>query len=152
MMLFTMENIKENPRFVTMPQVHPAQVDSLCNIPGYLFMKEKLNIVNDFERILIERKAKKYSDGNYDKEYGELYPEIKKADWMGQYLPEIKGKVKHHWSYREEHWKDVIYLTRSEHRKIHHIIIYNQAEKMFCTKDGRLLDTKLKHIIFINSK
>jgi 5-methylcytosine-specific restriction endonuclease McrA len=35
-----MENIKENPRFVTMPQVHPAQVDCLCDTPGYLYMKK----------------------------------------------------------------------------------------------------------------
>jgi hypothetical protein len=37
-----MENIKENPRFVTMPQVHPAQVDCLCDVPGYLYMENEI--------------------------------------------------------------------------------------------------------------
>ena len=52
-MQFTMENIKENPRFVTMPQVHPAQVDCLCDVPGCLYMKEikltqgKVTLVDD---------------------------------------------------------------------------------------------------------
>jgi hypothetical protein len=35
-----MKDIKENPRFVTMPQVHPAQVDCLCDVPGSSYMKE----------------------------------------------------------------------------------------------------------------
>ena len=52
-MQFTMENTKENPRFVTMPQVHPAQVDCLCDVPGSFRMKEiklsqgKVAIVDD---------------------------------------------------------------------------------------------------------
>ena len=34
---------------------------------------------------------------------------------------------KHHWSYNNEHFKDVIWLTRADHNKCHIFIYYNKS-------------------------
>jgi arylamine N-acetyltransferase len=54
----------------------------------------------------------------------------------------IKGNHLHHWSYNEEHYKDVIELTEKYHNLIHRYIEYDQNEKMYRTIGGILLDNK----------
>jgi hypothetical protein len=59
-----------------------------------------------------------------------------------------RGCIKHHWSYKPEHWTDVIMLTPDEHYKIHRLTRYDKKSMMYKTKNGILLDTKEKYLEF----
>lgn len=64
----------------------------------------------------------------------------------------IDGFHAHHWSYSEDHWKDVIHLEPKDHYTAHRFIVYDQSSFMYKTKkEGILLDTKEKHLKFITS-
>ena len=62
-----------------------------------------------------------------------------------------KGEI-HHWSYNEEHYKDVIHLTKKEHSKAHRFIIYDQERMMYRNLEGILLETKERHLKYILEK
>jgi hypothetical protein len=66
----------------------------------------------------------------------------------------IKSELdhKHHWSYNEDHHKDVIHLTIKDHAKAHRFIIYDQERMMYRSINGELLDTKEKHLHYILNK
>lgn len=84
------------------------------------------------------------------KRYFNKYPEKKKARIKSQKMkPKTKGNQLHHWSYNEEHYKDVIELTRKDHMKAHRFLIYDQERMMYRGLDGVLLDTKLRHLNYI---
>jgi len=55
----------------------------------------------------------------------------------------------HHWNYNFV--DDVIILDFKKHKKIHTKLILDNDLLIFKTKDGILLDTKEKHLEFINS-
>jgi hypothetical protein len=79
------------------------------------------------------------------KERANRFPEKIEAKNKARCLTSVKGKIKHHWSYKKKHYKDVIYLTYSEHSIIHHKMIYLQERKCYISKDcGTILDTKEK--------
>jgi len=79
------------------------------------------------------------------------FPEKKEASSKSASLKKPFDKAeKHHWSYNEEHYKDVIWLTKKLHMKAHRFIRYDQEFKMYRTVDtGELLDTKWKHNNYI---
>ena len=79
------------------------------------------------------------------------YPEKYKARNKSQILPRKKGNQLHHWSYNEEHYKDVIELSVSDHALLHRHIIYDQERMMYRNTDGILLDTKESHIELLNT-
>lgn len=57
----------------------------------------------------------------------------------------------HHWSYNEEHFLDVIWLTIAQHKKAHRFLIYNEEHKMYSgVYYDVLLDTKESHLDYIN--
>jgi len=88
-----------------------------------------------------------------NKKYLIKYPEKRKAHLKSYMLksPEI-GLEKHHWSYNEEHYKDVIWLSKKQHMKGHRFIVYDQERMMYRNCFNMiLLDTKEKHEIFIKS-
>lgn len=83
--------------------------------------------------------------------YKFLYPEKKSAHSMSARIkpPEL-GLERHHWSYNEEHYKDLIFVTKKQHMKAHRFIIYDQERMMYRRCDtSELLDTKEKHQSFI---
>lgn len=81
------------------------------------------------------------------KQRASRYPEKILAKNKARCLPSVHGEVKHHWSYKKEHHKDVIYLTYSEHSIIHHRMEYCEEHKCYVSKDGGyLMDTKEKAI------
>jgi len=85
--------------------------------------------------------------------YKAKYPEkIKAKAAMGNIKPKIKGNELHHWSYNEEHFKDVIELSVADHNKAHRHMVYDAERKMYRRADNNvLLDTKESHIDYINS-
>ena len=84
--------------------------------------------------------------------YNDKYPEKKLARNKVSHLKVTKkGNHLHHWSYNEEHYKDVIEIDISKHNTIHRFMTYNQELKMYTAdlKNNELLDTKSKHIAYI---
>lgn len=83
--------------------------------------------------------------------YSKKFPEKKKAITMsGNMKKPFEGAEKHHWSYNEYHFKDVIWLIKKEHMKAHRFIMYDQERKMYRRVDTmELLDTKQKHELYI---
>jgi hypothetical protein len=59
----------------------------------------------------------------------------------------LSDKNAHHWNYRLI--KDVIILDKKFHRFIHRYLILNEKTLIFETKEGNVLDTKEKHLEFI---
>jgi hypothetical protein len=67
-------------------------------------------------------------------------------------LPDVPQDVeRHHWSYDEAHWADVILLTVGEHRAIHHQMTYDATTRCFRTPRGHLLDTRARHLRWIRN-
>lgn len=83
--------------------------------------------------------------------YHALYPEKKKAANKCSHIkPPQPGLEKHHWSYNEEHYKDLVFITKKQHMKAHRFIVYDQERMMYRRYDtNELLDTKEKHESFI---
>jgi hypothetical protein len=84
--------------------------------------------------------------------YMAKYPEKGQAKNKSSKLkPVIKGNQLHHWSYSEQHYKDVIELSVRNHRLLHRNMTYDKELFMYRDKSGRLLDTKQSHIDLLNS-
>ena len=83
--------------------------------------------------------------------YREKYPEKYKAKGASQHLPVlVKGNHLHHWSYNQEHYRDVIEINPRHHFKAHRFIVYDQERMMYRRFDNNtLLDTKEIHEEFI---
>lgn len=83
--------------------------------------------------------------------YYDKYPEKKHAKHNCSHIkPPQPGLEKHHWSYNEDHYKDLIFITKREHMKAHRFIVYDQERMMYRRYDNNeLLDTKEKHESFI---
>lgn len=91
---------------------------------------------------IIPEAQKKYKD-----KYPEKY-EARKATAKIKSL--IKGNHLHHWSYNQEHYKDLIEVTPKEHAKAHRFLVYDQERMMYRRYDNNLLlDTKQAHENFI---
>lgn len=102
-----------------------------------------------------ERGREKYSRLNYkDRAYSTaqvLSPKlanIYKNQSRNRKAP--KGCEQHHWSYDPKHFKDTILLDRVDHRRLHTKILKTQDGNFYKIKDdGKVLDTKQKHLEFI---
>ena len=81
------------------------------------------------------------------------FPEKRAAILNSSYLKKpFDGAERHHWSYNEEHFKDVIWLSKKDHMKGHRFIIYDQEREMYRRIDtNELLDTKDRHEKYIRS-
>lgn len=86
-------------------------------------------------------KKKEWSNQHYQK-----YPEKLEARRKTSHMKAQKGFHNHHWSYNNEHLKNVIELSIQEHALLHRYIIYDQERKMYRNRNGFLLDTKQSHI------
>lgn len=83
--------------------------------------------------------------------YKEKYPEKYRAKNVSLRIPCPIGKQRHHWSYAEEHLRDVIILTNEQHYKLHRYIIYDQERMMYRDLNGVLLDSKESHVKYFKS-
>jgi hypothetical protein len=84
------------------------------------------------------------------KKYRQKFPEKYMASrYTELFLTKVPGYHLHHWSYNQEDWLDVIQLSISEHNTLHRNIKYNQETMKYENKDGELLDTKEKHLKYL---
>ena len=67
--------------------------------------------------------------------------------WVSKKIVITDTEEIHHWNYN--YIKDFFVLDRRVHAKLHKLIIVDEQNGMFSTKDGGLLDTKDKHLALI---
>ncbi|MCK9281570.1 MAG: hypothetical protein M0P71_13170 [Melioribacteraceae bacterium] len=112
--------------------------------------KERLRHNEKYKRL-------KYRNKWHDKEKAmkavnlnnERFPEKYNARNGSKIIKSPEGMVKHHWSYKSEHYKDLIFLTPDNHVIAHRNIIYDNERYQYRTTDGILLDTKISHLEYI---
>lgn len=63
-----------------------------------------------------------------------------------------KGFELHHWNYNEEFLQDVVTFKTKQHRQAHTHLVLDKELLIFKTKEGVLLDSKLKHLAFLVEK
>ena len=82
--------------------------------------------------------------------YKDKYPEkIAAASRTSHLKAKVKGNHLHHWSYNEEHYKDVIELSVADHNAIHRQITYDQERMMYRRADNNvLLSTRFESIYY----
>lgn len=115
--------------------------------------REKYHRLNYKEKHKPTMEEKRKIMDRYIAKYPEKYEARKKCSKMKK----NKGFNLHHWSYNEEHYKDVIELTMKDHMKIHRYMIYDQERMMYRTTINthaftinELLDTRERHLQYIN--
>jgi hypothetical protein len=80
--------------------------------------------------------------------YRKKYPEKEQARGA---VKSKNGICLHHWSYREEHQKDVIRLTKEQHYTLHRFLRYIPEKMIYESRFGEILDTREKHEAFIKT-
>ena len=71
---------------------------------------------------------------------------------LSKYFKTTKGTELHHWSYKDEHLKDVYVMCPNNHAKGHTFITIDIDAKQYRSDDGTLLDTKQKHFAYLKTK
>tara|TARA_R110002020_G_C15931109_1_gene743790 strand:+ start:122 stop:625 length:504 start_codon:yes stop_codon:yes gene_type:complete len=61
-----------------------------------------------------------------------------------------KGQEKHHWSYNQDDWLDVIVMERDEHRKLHCYMTYDKDSLKFRTINNVLLHSRVLVELYIS--
>jgi len=83
--------------------------------------------------------------------YNAAYPEKQLSRNATRNMIVECGCQNHHWSYNEEHYRDIISLTVRDHNKAHRYMVYDQERFMYRrSTDNVLLDTKEVHQDWIN--
>ena len=83
--------------------------------------------------------------------YNLKYLEKRLASSRASSLKKInKDNHLHHWCYNEKDLKSVIEVSVLNHNKIHRFLKYDQDFFMYRDLEGNLLDTKAKHLKYIN--
>ena len=123
--------------------------------------KEKVRAREKYRRLGYKDKHKPNSKQKKKimERYAERYPEKIKAGIISQRIkPKTDGNQLHHWSYNEEHYKDVIELDTETHAFLHRYINYDQEQMMYRVSAnlngwdfGELLNTRDKHESFLES-
>lgn len=115
--------------------------------PDYV-EKERKRGRNKYHRLYIGTGRVKPKN---NEKWSSKFPEKKIAhSKSGKMKKPFDSAEKHHWSYKEEHYKDVIWLTKKHHMKAHRFLIYDQERFMYRRFDTmELLDTKERHEEFI---
>ena len=84
-------------------------------------------------------------------DYKSKYPEKYAARVSSQSLGTPEGLEKHHWSYNEDHYKDVLFLTVADHNLLHRNMTYDLGLKKYRNKKtGALLNNKWEHLALLS--
>jgi hypothetical protein len=109
------------------------------------------------------RGREKYHRLNYRGKYNPTYENKKKA--IDRYIKKYPEKIKcknrcklkaekgnnlHHWNYNLDYAESVIELSIKDHNKVHRFIKYCNETFMYKDLNGLLLNTKEKHIEYMN--
>lgn len=112
--------------------------------------KERARGRNKYHRLYSGLKSKRGNRSEHNKKHRSKYPEKYKATAASKRVPTINPEShRHHWSYNEEHYKDIIELSIKDHNKAHRFLKYDSELYMYRTVDGRLLNTKEEHEEYI---
>ena len=129
---------------------------------------KKLITNPDWAKLEKERNRLKYHRLNYrgknkptteqkalvQKRYQLKYPEKHKATQKlnSMKMTNTPGIHRHHWSYNEQHYLDIIPLTIEQHNLAHRHMVYDQERMMYRRIDTmELLDTKEQHEKYIKN-
>jgi len=96
---------------------------------------EKYNRLNYKEKQFKQKKLKTYINGRYKN--------------LNRNLNLSSTENAHHWNYNLI--DDVIILDKKFHRYLHRFLMLNDSLLIFETIDGNILDSKDKHLEFINT-
>lgn len=117
--------------------------------------KEKTRHRRKYHRLNYKEKHKPTPEQKKaaNERYNNAFPEKKIAKGrISNMKPVIQGNHLHHWSYNEQHCKDIIELSRELHYKAHRYMIYDKERMMYRRIDNNiLLDTKEAHMEYIET-
>lgn len=114
-----------------------------------LYKNTEIEIDENYRAIRLSKEALLINKRNSLRKYRSMFPEKYKAHTAARDIISVNGH-NHHWSYNEEHWKDVIDLSIGSHNKAHRFIVYDQERMMYRRFDtNELLDTREAHEAFI---
>jgi len=104
-------------------------------------LKEKLRAKEKYQRL-------NYKDKQYQDNILKLYKNSKYKN-LSRNLSLSSEENAHHWNYNLI--EDIIILNKKFHRFIHRYLILNEVNLIFETIEGNLLDTKEKHLDYIEN-
>lgn len=79
-----------------------------------------------------------------------IFPEISRAHAAAWKLRR-SGFHAHHWSYKDEHVLDVIYVTRTQHARLHRLMLYDQSIMQFRSKASGAVLTRRDHLDMLSA-
>lgn len=110
---------------------------------------EKVRAREKYHRLNYKEKHKPTQEAKREaiRKYKEQYPEKYKAKIASQRLPCKQGHELHHWSYNEQHWKDVLEMSIEDHSLLHRYLSYDQNLRLYRRRvDNTLLESKEEHV------
>lgn len=119
--------------------------------PGFIESERKRG--RDKHKRLYSKAVRPYFKYEAGSLWADRFPEKVEASRKSQHLKRTTPETeKHHWSYNEEHFKDVIWMRKADHMRSHRFLVYDQEQKMYRRYDNNmLLDNKADHELFIRS-
>ena len=102
------------------------------------------------------RGREKFHRLKYKERHKELSPT---AEWTSNYVYlSFRKKLKidnadielHHWNYNNEFLTDVVKMNIRHHRRLHSHLFLDIDKRIFKDVEGNYLDTKEKHLAYIN--
>lgn len=119
-------------------------------INDFMFLEsERERARNKYHRLYSNSKIKKIRNNEPIKKYYHKYPEKYRAKCIAGKIKSPNGYHNHHWSYKVKNALDIIHLIDKDHATVHRWLKYDQKNMIYRTLDGYLLDTKEKHIEYI---
>jgi hypothetical protein len=114
-----------------------------CKDPAFVEL-ERIRAREKYHRLYKNNPIHTQRDTPYRIKYPEKYKAVTKSQRI-----KLNAHETHHWSYKPENAKDVIFLTNKDHNKLHRYLEYNKELMCYNTKNGWILDTREKHIEII---
>lgn len=119
-----------------------------------LFEKERDRHREKYHRLNYKEKHRPDPDqkSRIIKGYNNRFPEKKLAHNAVQHIETKEGNELHHWSYREEHRKEVFEISKKQHYEIHRFLVYDPEWLMYRRSDTmEILDTMELHYDYIKT-